>query len=394
MEVMVETCCGIDVHQKTIVCCILDGPLDTNRPKKIQKNFGTRTHELRQALEWLMEHRVTDVFMESTGQYWVPVFNIFSDSSFRLTLANPQHIKNVPGRKTDMKDAEWIAQLGRCGLIQASYLPDLKVTELRLMTRRRQAYTQKRTQAKNELHNVLQRANIKLTGYLSDVFSKTGQALLGLFINGEVLTLERVQACMHRSVKASAQDLLMAMDGKLSVVNRRLLDDSLDEYRYYSRKVETIEMEIESYILEHFPREYTLLLEIPGVKKQSAAVILGEIGPNVEAFPTVGHLASWAGVAPGSNESAGKKKSSHTTQGNKYLKTTLYSSGGTAGRSRDPAFNSLYHRISARGSKMKAVVACGHKLLRIIYKVLSTHVHYDEKRALGLRQQSEGSHII
>lgn len=394
MEVMVETCCGIDVHQKTIVCCILDGPLDTNRPKKVQKTFGTRTHELRQALEWLIEHGVTNVFMESTGQYWVPVFNIFSDGPFHMTLANPQHIKNVPGRKTDMKDAEWIAQLGRCGLIQASYLPDLKVTELRLMTRRRQAYMQKRTQAKNELHNVLQRANIKLTGYLSDVFSKTGQALLGLFIDGEVLTLDRVQACMHGGVKASAEDLLMAMDGKLSVINRRLLDDSLDEYRYYSKKIERIEREIKSYILEYFSREYTLLLEIPGIKQHSAAVILAEIGPSVEAFPTVGHLASWAGVAPGSNESAGKKKSSHTTQGNKYLKTILYTSGGTAGRSRDPAFSSLYRRIAARGSKMKAVVACGHKLLRIIYKILSTHVHYDIKRALGLRQQSEGPHTI
>ena len=130
------------------------------------------------------------------------------------------------------------------------------------------------------------------------------------------------------------------------------------------------------------------------MKKQSAAVILGEIGPHVEAFPTVGHLASWAGVSPGSNESAGKKKGSHTTQGNKYLKTILYSSGGIAGRSRDPAFSSLYHRISARGSKMKAVVACGHKLLRIIYKVLSAHVQYDKKRALGLRQQSKGPHTI
>ena len=388
MEVMVETCCGIDVHQKTIVCCILDGPLDTNRPKKIQKTFGTRTHELKQALEWLVEHGVTDVFMESTGQYWVPVFNIFSEGSFHMTLANPKHIKNVPGRKTDMKDAEWIAQLGRCGLIQASYLPDLKVTELRLMTRRRQSYMQKRTQSKNELHNVLQRANIKLTGFLSDIFSKTGQALLGLFIDGEVLTVERVQACMHGRVKASAQDILMAMDGKLSGVNRRLLEDSLDEYRYYTKKIQIIEQEIEAYILKHFPQEYALLLELPGVKKQSAAVILGEIGPHVEAFPTVGHLASWAGVSPGSNESAGKKKSSHTTQGNTYLKTTLISSGGLAGRSRDPAFSSLYYRIAAKGSKMKAVVACGHKLLRIIYIVLSKHVHYDEKRALGLRQQS------
>lgn len=387
MEVMVEKCCGIDVHEKSIVCCILDGPLATNRPKKLQKTFGTRTHELRHALEWLDEYHITDVFMESTGQYWLPIFNIFSEGDFNIILANPQHIKNVPGRKTDMKDAEWIAQLGRCGLIQASYIPEPTVMALRLMTRRRKSYTQKRTQSKNELHNILQRSNIKLTGYLSDIFSKTGQALLELFINGEILTLERVESCRHGRVKATAQDLLEAMDGKISRVDRRLLDDSLDEYRFYTHKIKQIEKEIERYVSEYFPDTYARLLEIPGIKAQSAAVILGEIGPNVEAFKTVGHLASWAGVSPGSYESAGKKKGSHTTPGNKYLKSMLLSSGGMAGRSRDPAFSNLYHRIAAKSSKMKAVGACGHKLLRIIYKVLSEHVHYDKEKALGLRQQ-------
>lgn len=394
MEVMVETCCGIDVHQKTIVCCILDGPLDTNRPKKVQKVFGTRTYELRQALEWLNAHKVTDVFMESTGQYWLPVFNIFTEADFQIILANPQRIKNVPGRKTDMKDAEWIAQLGRCGLIQASYIPDPEVMALRLMTRRRLSYTQKRTQAKNELHNILQRANVKLTGYLSDIFSKSGQSLLQLFINGEVLTLENISDCLHGRVKASPEDIRAAMDGKLSPVDRQLLDDSLDEYRFYTTKIGQIETAIEHYISEHFPDTYALLMEIPGIKKQSAAVILGEIGPDVEAFHTVGHLSSWAGLSPGSNESAGKSSHSRTTRGNKYLKIALISSGGTAGRSKDAAFSALYHRMAARGSKMKAIVACAHKLLRIIYKVLSDRVHYETKKALGLRQQPKGTLTI
>lgn len=387
MEVMIETCCGIDVHQKTIVCCILDGPLDTNKPKKSYKIFGTRTHELREALKWLEENQVTDIFMESTGQYWVPIFNIFSEGNFSMVLANPEHIKNVPGRKTDMKDAEWIARLGRVGLIQNSYIPTPEVMELRLMTRRRQSYTQKRTQAKNELHNILQRSNIKLTGYLSNIFGKTGQNLLQLFINGEVLTLESVSACLHGKVKASPEDILQAMDGKISQTDRSLLDDSLDEYQFYTQKIQKIEQAIEEYILVHFPLEYELLQSLPGVKQHSAAIILAEIGPDVEAFRTVGHLASWAGLSPGSYESAGKSKSSRVTRGNKYLKTALISSGGMAGRSRDPAFGSLYYRISNRGTKMKAIVACGHKLLRIIYKILIDKVPYDEKRALGLRQQ-------
>lgn len=389
MEVMVETCCGIDVHQKSIVCCILDGPLETNRPKKYLQSFGTSTPQLREALEWLEAHQVTEVFMESTGQYWIPVFNIFSEGSFHQILANPQHIKNVPGRKTDVKDAEWLAQLGRCGLIQASYLPDEEVLNLRYMTRRRQSYTQKMTQIKNEIHNILQRSNIKLTSYLSDIFSKTGQALLKLFFTGEPITIERIIPCMmSASLKSSAEDFLQALDGKMTRVDRLLLEDSLEEYQFYTRKIERLNQDIESYILDHFPTEYGLLLEIPGIKENGAAIILGELGPDVDAFSSVGHLASWAGLAPGSYESAGFKKSSRTTKGNKYLKTALIRAGGVAGRSKDPAFNLLYYRVSSKGSKMKAVVACGHKLLRIIYKVLKEHVHYNTEKALGLRQQN------
>ena len=154
MEVMIETCCGIDVHQKSIVCCILDGPLDTNKPKKIQKKFGTTTVALHNALDWVVENHVTHVFFESTGQYWLPLFNIFSDSDLVLVLANPQHIKNVSGRKTDVKDAEWIAQLGRCGLIEPSYIPAPEVVQLRLLTRRMRSYKQRQTQVKNEIHNL------------------------------------------------------------------------------------------------------------------------------------------------------------------------------------------------------------------------------------------------
>ena len=204
MEVMIEICCGIDVHQKSIVCCILDGPLDTNKPKKIQKTFGTTTVALQNALAWMVENHVTHVFFESTGQYWLPLFNIFSNFDLVLVLANPQHIKNVPGRKTDVKDAEQIAQLGRCGLIEPSYIPAPEVVQLRLLIRRMRSYKQRQTQVKNEIHNLLQRANIKLTSCLSDIFSKTGHALLKLFINGETIDVESVIPCM----KASPEELI------------------------------------------------------------------------------------------------------------------------------------------------------------------------------------------
>ncbi|MEQ9811126.1 transposase [Streptococcus jiangjianxini] len=295
MEVMIETCCSIDVHQKSIVCCSLDGPLDTNKPKKIQKTFGTTTTAIQNALAWLEESQVTHVFFESTGQYWVPLFNIFSDSTLTLVLANPQHIKNVPGRKTDVKDAKWLAQLGRCGLIEPSYIPEPEVMmPLRLLTRHRQSYKQRQTQVKNESHNLLQRANIKLTSFLSDIFSKTGQALLRLVINGETITVDNIASC------------------------------------------------------------------------------LAELGPNVDVFKSDGHLASWAGLCPGSYESAGKKKSSHITKGDRYIKQALILAGLTAGRSKDTAFLSFYNRISQRGSKTKDVIACAHNILKIIYKLLTT----------------------
>ena len=237
MEVMIETCCGIDVHQKSIVCCILDGPLESNKPKKIQKKFGTTTIALQNALDWLLENHVTHVFFESTGQYWVPLFNIFSDSELNLILANPQHI----------------AQLGRCGLIEPSYIPSPEVMQLRLLTRRLRSYKQRQTQIKNEIHNLLQRANIKLTSYLSDIFSKTGQSLLTLFINGELIDYDNVTACIHKHVKASPEELMEAMNGKLSLEDRFLLEQSLEEYQLYQKLMNKLRSEIIAYIEKEFP---------------------------------------------------------------------------------------------------------------------------------------------
>lgn len=253
MEIMIETCRGTDVHQKSIVCCILYGPLDSNKPKKIQKKFGTTTVALHNALDWVVKNYVTHVFFESTGQYWLPLFNIFSDSDLVLVFANPQHIKNVPGRKTDMKDAEWIAQLGRCGLIEPSYIPAPEVVQLRLLTRRLRFYKQRQTQVKNEIHNLLQRANIKLTSYLSDIFSKTGQALLKLFINGETINVESVIPCIQKRVKASPEELVEAMEGKLSLEDSFLLDQRLEECQMYQELIKKLTDEIQHYSEKEFP---------------------------------------------------------------------------------------------------------------------------------------------
>ena len=192
-------------------------------------------------------------FLKALANIGLPLFNIFSDSELNLILANPQHIKNVPGRKTDMKDAEWIAQLGRCGLIEPSYIPSPEVMQLRLLTRRLRSYKQRQTQIKNEIHNLLQRANIKLTSYLSDIFSKTGQSLLTLFINGELIDYDNVTACIHKHVKASPEELMEAMNGKLSLEDRFLLEQSLEEYQLYQKLMNKLRSEIIAYIEKEFP---------------------------------------------------------------------------------------------------------------------------------------------
>lgn len=327
MEVMVENCCGIDVHQKSIQCCILSGPLDSNKPKKLSRNFKTSTKDLSNALSWLIENKVTDVFFESTGQYWIPVYNIFADSDINLVLANPQHIKNVPGRKTDIRDAEWIAQLGRCGLIAPSYIPVEEVMQLRLLTRRKKSYKEKSTQCKNEIHNILQRANIKLTSIVADIFGKSDRKLLELFINGEVIEVKSVSKCMHGKMRATPHEVVEALDGKLSIYDAWLLRESFEELTFYEEKIKRISKEIDNYIEIHFKEMDEMLQSIPGVSKDVSAVVLGEIGPNIEAFKTAGHLTSWAGLSPGSYESAGKSKSSHITPGNKYLKSALVIAG-------------------------------------------------------------------
>ena len=377
MEVMVIHCCGLDVHQKSITACVLVGKLTSSRPKKTQKTFGTTTFDLRSLSEWLKELEVSHVLMESTGQYWKPVWNILEPEDFHLILANPQHIKNVPGRKTDMKDAEWIALLGRCGLVNASYVPDKETQELRYLTRQRSSVKQEKTKRVNEIHNILQRANIKLTSYLSNIFGKTGKALLTLFINGEKITEEVVAREIHGKVKASIAELVRAMDGCLSKCDRALLNLHLQTILRLEEEISELNQLIDEYT-EKFSDVYLRLIEIPGISKLTAEVILAEIGCTVNAFQTAENLASWAGLCPGNYESAGIKKRSNATKGNKYLKVALCRAGISAGRSKSGTIHSFFVKLSQRMPKAKAAVATAHKLLRIVYVLLKTGQRYDE----------------
>lgn len=380
MDVMVKNCCGLDVHQKTVVACTLVGDLSTNRPKKKSKTFGTRTFELKELALWLKEQHITTVLMESTGQYWRPVWTIL-EKEFKLILANPQRIKGIAGRKTDQKDAEWIAELGRMGLIASSYVPPIETQELRGLTRTRTSLKQEVTQHKNRIHNILQQANIKLTSFLSDIYGKTGRALIDLLINGEKVTEERITPIVNQRVKASLTDLVESMDGVFSKTHLIELGVHFKLIDCLEEQIDILSSEIRKKIEPH-QELIDRLMTIPGINQGTVEIVLAEVGPTVDSFETVKHLASWTGICPGSYESGGIRKGARVTKGNKYLKTALYHSGRTAGHSKSEIFSSFFQRIANRGSKQKAVIATAHKILRVIYKTMERYSEEQEIKTL------------
>lgn len=376
-----NVCAGLDVHTKTVVACVLTGSLDSLRAKKEIRTFGTRTFELRSLGEWLVERKVEKVIMESTGQYWCPVWNILESFKLNLSLANPQRIKGIPGRKTDQKDSEWIAQLGRLGLVASSYIPSRDIQELRLLTRTRRGYINERTQHRNRIQNVLQHANIKLADFISDIFKGSGLRCLELLLDGEKITAELIQKTISKRCKHTPQDIAEAMNGSFTEIQRIVIESHLRFLGQVDNEINVLNKAIEE-ITSDYADIMVALQTIPGVKRTGAEIILAEVGPNVEQFSSAKQLASWAGLCPGSYESGGVRKSAHTSAGNKHLKTILYQCGGSAGRSNNPTFSEFYGRISKRGSKRKAIIACAHKILRIIYKTLSEQTNRAKEKSL------------
>ncbi len=305
MEAMIERCAGIDVHQKTVVACVLYGSLD-KRPKKEIKTFSTTTRDLLSLNDWLASFQVTDVVMESTGVYWKPIWNIL-ESDFHLVLANAKHVKNVPGRKTDVKDAEWLAKLLRSGLIESNFVPPEDIRDLRDLTRYRKKLIHTRTSERNRIHKVLQDANIKLTSYLEDIFGVTGRRILEALINGQKINLQDLKQMVDPRVKASIKNIAESLNGNVRRHHRDLLELHWDHMNYLEQQIDLIEKQIDQ-LLTPYRTQAELLETIPGVNKTSVATFIAEMGVDMSVFPSAKHLASWAGVCPGNYESAGKKK--------------------------------------------------------------------------------------
>jgi transposase len=375
METLHKRCAGLDVHSETIVACVLMGESETDMVKEIE-SFPTLTKDLFRLLKWLEEKEVTHIAMESTGVYWKPIYNILEDF-FDITLANAQRIKNVPGRKTDVSDAEWIAKLLRHSLIEKSFVPPEDIRNLRDLTRLRKKWIGHMTSEKNRIQKVLETSNIKLGTVISDVFGVSGRKLLEQLMSNGYLDQNDVEQSIHGKMAHKKQLITDSLFGTLNDHQLFLIKQSWMHIVYLEELLTDIEKRIDV-ILKDYQEEVDILVTMTGIKKDSAAIIIAEIGVNMEQFPTSKHIASWAGLSPGNHESAGKRKSTRTVNGNPHIKSALCEAAWAASRSRNTRLSAKYWSLAARRGKKKALVAIGHRMLTIIYHMLKNKEPYHE----------------
>ena len=372
MEVMHPRCAGLDVHKDTVVACVR---LAADRKVEQEvRTFRTTTRELCQLFDWLAEHGCTHVAMEATGVYWKPVWHVL-DGSFELVLANAGHIRNVPGRKTDVRDAEWIADLLAHGLIRASFVPPEPVQEMRDLTRTRKQLVREVAQHVQRVQKALEDANLKLTGTISNVVGVDGRKILQAVIDGESDPKKLADLATH--VKASRKSLIDALHGNVRPHHRFLLKLHLQQIDSLQQAIAEVEQRLGA-VLEPFRRAVRLLTTIPGVSETVANVLVAEIGIDMNRFPSAAHLVSWAGLCPRNDESAGKRRSTRLRHGDTWLKTALVQAGWAAGRSKGTYLNAQFLRIKSRRGPRKAVVALAASILVSAYHILREQVPYKD----------------
>jgi transposase len=316
-ESIYERCAGIDVHKKMIVVCLRIG-----RRTQV-KEFGTLTCELRGMAAWLKENDVQMVAMESTGSYWKPLYNIFEQEGIAAMVVNAGHMKSVPGRKTDVKDAEWIAKLLSQGLLKASFIPNREQREFRELTRFRKSQLEERARTLNRLQKMLEGANIKLSSWVSDIDGKSATQLLELIIDKEEFTAQEVEGLRHSNMKASADELYKSLEGIVTPIQRELFTHIMNVIKEQTAQIEKTESLILGYMTRPYQEAADAIDAIPGIGQISAQQIIAEVGIDMSRFPSAAHLCNWAGICPGNNESASKRKSGKTNYANKTLKSTL-----------------------------------------------------------------------
>jgi transposase len=374
MEVVYPRCCGLDLHKKLVVACLIVPGAD-GTPRKEVRTFGTMTEDLLALADWLAEAGCTHVAMESTGVYWKPVYNLL-EGQFALLLVNARHMKAVPGRKTDVKDCEWIAELLRHGLLTASFVPDRPQRELRELTRYRTALIQERSAEVNRLQKTLEGANIKLASVATDVMGTSGRQMLAALVAGATDGATLAQLAKGR-LREKAPELERALTGRMGPHQRFLLARQLAHITFLDEQIERVSAEIAER-LRPFQAAIDRLDAIPGVGRRIAEVLIAEIGTDLTRFATAGHLASWAGMCPGNNESAGKRKSGTTRKGSPWLRMALIEAAQAAGRTRNTYLMAQYRRLAARRGRKRALVAVGHTILVIAYCLLARQADYQD----------------
>jgi transposase len=375
MQVVHARCCGLDVHKRTVVACVLltqpDGAVERH-----VRVFKTTTADLLALGDWLAGLQVAALALESTGVYWRPVYNLLEEEGRTLVLVNPQHMPAVPGRKTDVRDSEWLAELLRHGLLKASFIPPAPVRALRELTRYRKTLVQQRAEEANRLQKALEGANLKLGDVASNVLGVSGRAMLEALLGGEQDPAALADLARGR-LRAKLPELRQALLGRVQPHHLVLVRALLAHIDFLEEAIARLQEEIEAR-LPAFGEELALLQTIPGVGAVAAAAILAEIGPDMGRFPTAKHLASWAGLCPGNRQSGGKRLKGPTTKGNVWLRGIMGEAAWGSIRQRDTYFGAQFHRLARRRGRQKAVVAVAHSLLVVIYHVLRDRRPYLE----------------
>ncbi len=375
--------CGIDVHQKLVVATISGEGL-----KKETREFGTFTRSLTELKDWLLDNGVTHVAMESTGVYWKPVYHVLEHTSIKVWIVNARHIKYVPGHKTDKRDSAWICKLLLAGLLKPSYIPPRELRELRDLTRYRTKLIQQAASEKNRINRVLEDCNIKLSSVVSSTHGAVATKLIDKLCEGRTITMDDIDAVYHKRLEASKEELYEACQGLMGEHHVYFLEMIRKNIATTEASIEDLNARIRE-MLSVYDNVLENLRAIPGLSKKTVEDLVAEIGLDMGAFPTEKHLASWAGMCPGNNESAGKKKSGKTTHGNKQVKSVLAEAAWAATRTKNTFYSARYHRLAARRGKKRALIAVGHSILKSVYHVLGGEEAYRELGATYVDERTE-----